>query len=182
MVKIAFGGISHETNTFASRALGLTQYESFHPKRGDQIVSAKGGYMGGMCDAARELGYECVGLLFGETEPSGTIADSAFESMRDELVSRLKDAMPVDAVALEVHGAGVAESYEDIEGNLVMAVREVVGPNVPIVGVFDLHGNISDECVATFDFMCPVWVSSSSTFFSAHCKHPRHIFFCTHEY
>jgi microcystin degradation protein MlrC len=160
MVKVAFGGISHETNTFATRALGLTSYESFRPITGDKIVSATGKlYMGGMCDAARELDYECVGLLYGITEPSGTIADSAFESMRDELVSRLKDAMPVDAVALEVHGAGVAESYEDIEGNLVLEIRKVVGPDVPIVGVFDLHGNISNECAATFDFMCPVWVS-----------------------
>ena len=49
-----------------------------------------------------------------------------------------------------------AESYEDIEGNLAMMIREVVGPEVPIVGTFDLHGNISDECVAQYDFMCPV--------------------------
>ena len=71
-----------------------------------------------MTDVAEELGYECVGLLFGQTEPSGTISDAAFENMRDGLISRLKEAMPVDAVAPEVHGAGVAESYEDIEGNL----------------------------------------------------------------
>ena len=49
-----------------------------------------------------------------------------------------------------------AESYEDIEGNLAMMIREVVGPDIPIVGTFDLHGNISDECVAQYDFMCPV--------------------------
>ena len=30
-------------------------------------------------------------------------------------------------------------------------------PSVPIVGAFDLHGNISAECVAAFDFMVPVW-------------------------
>ena len=49
-----------------------------------------------------------------------------------------------------------AESYEDLEGNLAVMIREVVGPDVPIVGTFDLHGNISDECVAQYDFMCPV--------------------------
>jgi microcystin degradation protein MlrC len=35
-------------------------------------------------------------------------------------------------------------------------IREIVGPSVPIVGTFDLHGNISDHCVAQYDFMCPV--------------------------
>ena len=42
----------------------------------------------------------------------------------------LKDAMPVDVVAIENHGAGVAESYEDIEGNLAAMIREIVGPSV----------------------------------------------------
>ena len=68
--------------------------ESFNIARGDKILRAtKTGYMGGMLDAARELRYACVGLLFGITEPSGTISDTAYESMRDELLARLDDAM-----------------------------------------------------------------------------------------
>ena len=71
---------------------------------------------------ARELFTSSTGAsprpAHRQTEPSGTISDAAFENMRDGLISRLKEAMPVDVVALEVHGAGVAESYEDIEGNL----------------------------------------------------------------
>jgi microcystin degradation protein MlrC len=35
MVRVAFGGISHETNTFATRALGLTQRSAFCPVVGD---------------------------------------------------------------------------------------------------------------------------------------------------
>ena len=93
-------------------------------------------------------------LLFGSAAPSGTIADEAYEFMRDELLSRLRDAMPVDAVALALHGAGAAESYEDIEGDLGRRVREVIGPDVPLVATWDLHGNISQECAATYDFMC----------------------------
>ena len=126
------------------------------PIKGDDVVRMKGGYMAGMLNAATELGYEKVGLLFGGTEPSGTIADTAYESMRDEVITRLKEAMPVSAVAVENHGAGVAESYECIEGDLAKRIRAVVGPTVPIVGTFDLHGNISPECVAQYDYMCPV--------------------------
>jgi microcystin degradation protein MlrC len=112
--------------------------------------------MAGMLNAATELGYEKVGLLFAGTEPSGTIADLAYESLRDEIIERLKEAMPVSAVAVENHGAGVAESYECIEGDLAKRIRAVVGPDIPIVGTFDLHGNISPECVAQYNFMCPV--------------------------
>ena len=62
----------------------------------------------------------------------------------------------IDVVAVENHGAGVAESYEDIEGDLAQHIRAIIGPDMPLVGTFDLHGNISRECVALYDFMCPV--------------------------
>ena len=94
MVRVAVGGISHETNTFATRALGLTEYAAFRPQRGDRILRATGGgYMGGLCDAGRELGFDLVPLLLGNTEPSGTIADAAFEKMRDELIASLQEAV-----------------------------------------------------------------------------------------
>eukprot|EP01051_Picozoa_sp_SAG22_P022091 SAG22_NODE_5154_length_1076_cov_0.848516_2_plen_180_part_01 len=158
MVRVAFGGISHETNTFATEALGLTVLEQFRPRTGAAVMSSRSeeGYMAGMVHQARAFGYECVGLLFGVCEPSGTIADGAFETMANGIIAALKDAMPVDAVAIENHGAGVAESYEDIEGELAARIREVIGPDIPLVGTFDLHGNISDRCVELYDFMCPV--------------------------
>ena len=40
------------------------------------------------------------------------------------------------------------------EGDLGRRVREVIGPDVPLVATWDLHGNISQECAATYDFMC----------------------------
>jgi microcystin degradation protein MlrC len=63
-------------------------------------------------------------------------------------------AVAVAAVALCLHGAGAAESYEDIEGDIGQRIRSVVGPNVPLVATFDLHGNISQACAQVFDFMC----------------------------
>lgn len=160
MVRVALGGISHETNTFSTAALGLTELTHFQTYRGEDLLHyATHGlkmYTAGMFDAAQKLKYECVPLLLADTEPSGTISDSAFEQLHDELCDRLRSSLPVDAVALEVHGAGVAESYADIEGALARSVREIVGPGVPIVGAFDLHGNISQECAHLFDFICCV--------------------------
>ena len=47
MVRVAFCGISHETNTFATAALGLTGFVTpttggFRPARGDQVRPATG--------------------------------------------------------------------------------------------------------------------------------------------
>ena len=163
-LRVATGGIIHETNTFATQALGLTTRAQFDrlnpgvgPLVGRAILDAHSGVAsntGGFIDAAAELDIELVPLLFGNAGPSGTIADAAFEDMLREFIGLLRSAMPVDAVALDLHGAGVAESYEEIELTLALAIREVVGRDVPIVAAWDLHGNISEACAEAFDFMC----------------------------
>ena len=38
--------------------------------------------------------------------------------------------MPVDGVLLGLHGAMVAEGYDDCEGDLIERVRAIVGPKV----------------------------------------------------
>ena len=52
--------------------------------------------------------------------------------------------MPVDAVLLALHGAMLAEGYPDCEGDLLQAVRALVGPTeIPLGALLDLHCNLS---------------------------------------
>ena len=52
----------------------------------------------------------------------------------------------IDAVYLSLHGAFVTETVKDPEGELLKRLRAVPGlASVPIVGVFDLHANFSDD-------------------------------------
>lgn len=53
--------------------------------------------------------------------------------------------MPVDAVLLMLHGAQMAEGYEDCEGDLLERVRAIVGPTVPVGAELDLHANVSEK-------------------------------------
>ncbi|SFK14239.1 Metallopeptidase family M81 [Bradyrhizobium sp. Gha] len=48
--------------------------------------------------------------------------------MRDGILGQLRAAIPVDGVLVGLHGAMVAHSYDDVEGNIVECVRELVGP------------------------------------------------------
>ena len=43
-----------------------------------------------------------------------------------------------------MHGAMVAEGYDDCEGDLLAHVRKIVGPDLPVGVELDLHCNISD--------------------------------------
>jgi microcystin degradation protein MlrC len=60
-------------------------------------------------------------------------------------------ALPVDGVLLELHGAMVTEELEDAEGDIISHVREVVGPEVPVIATLDLHANISPLMVEESD-------------------------------
>jgi microcystin degradation protein MlrC len=71
--------------------------------------------------------------------------------MKRALVESIRAVLPVDAVALDLHGAGVSEGCEDIESEIGRAVRELVGPDVKIVCSLDLHGNIHPAMTKYFD-------------------------------
>ena len=65
--------------------------------------------------------------------------------MKNEIVEGIRAAMPIDGVLLGIHGAMALEHNDDGEGPLITAIREVVGPDIPIVAPLDLHTNLSEE-------------------------------------
>jgi microcystin degradation protein MlrC len=110
-------------------------------------------FVGGFLDACDELSAEPVPTLWAWASPSGTIDAAAYASLHDELLERLAASLPVDGVALELHGAGVVDGIDDLEGHLGAAVRQLIGPDVPLVAALDLHGNITERMVEVFDVL-----------------------------
>ena len=79
--------------------------------------------------------------------PGGRVTREAFDTLCDEIVAGIRAALPVDGVLLVLHGAMALENDDDGETLLIRAVRDVVGPSIPIVAPLDLHTNLSDEMV-----------------------------------
>ncbi|MET0903410.1 MAG: M81 family metallopeptidase [Acidimicrobiales bacterium] len=153
-MRLAVGGIIHETNTYADESAGPTRLDAFTVRRGAAIVEngrGTGAALSGMLEACEELGHEVVPLLWALAWPSGTIAADAYATLKADLLDALRAAMPVDAIALDLHGAGVVDGVGDLEGDLGRAIRDVVGDDVPVVAAFDLHGNATDAMAAVFD-------------------------------
>jgi microcystin degradation protein MlrC len=158
-MRIALGGLSHETNTYAVGCFGLTELDAFEVSREQEILDRYAGtrtFIGGMLAGAGTLGAEVVPTVFAITQPSGTIARSAYDALKAELLERIEAALPVDAVALEMHGAGVVDGVDDLEGDLASAIRELVGDEVKIVAPLDLHGNITERMAEALDLMLGV--------------------------
>ena len=147
-MRIAIGGILHETATFIDRPTRLSDFESgFGLFRGPQMVERfRGANMcpGGFLQAAEDHDFEAVPLLWGFAYPSGLIDRNDYESLKAELLQRLRDAEqqgPIDGMLLDLHGAMVVDGIDDADGDMIASVRAVLGPNRPLIVTTDLHSN-----------------------------------------
>ena len=155
-MRIVTGGIAQETNTFQREPTTLADF--LRPgfgvvARGQQILDlgGTGTVYGGVVPRATELGVDLVPTVYAEVAPGGRVTREAFDTLRDELLAGIRAALPIDGVLLVLHGAMALADHDDAEGLLLAAVRDLVGPRVPIVAPLDLHTNLSDEMVAGAD-------------------------------
>ena len=150
-MRIGVIGLMHESNTFAE---GLTTLADF--ERG---ILATGAEMreryvdshhevGGFFEQLANENVEDVPIFAAWTMPSGTISRDAARELADSAVRCLRQAGPLAGLLVAPHGAAVAEGELDFDGFWLSQVRDVLGPNVPIVGTLDLHANLSPRMAA----------------------------------
>lgn len=158
MARIAIAGFLHETNTFVAQPTPMEAFVTADAwpglTQGAALLDAFAGAnisVAGFIDKSKSYGNELIPLLWASANPSGPVAQSAYEQIWTMMAHELQQVMPVDAVFLDLHGAMVAEHLEDGEGELLERIRNIVGPDVPIVAALDFHANISPRMVAVSD-------------------------------
>ena len=150
-LRFAVMTFSHETCTFCPGGdSGIEDWTRLRPPYvGDEVLSA-GDYVSGFVAAANEFqGVELIGLespagVFGGSSRSWN-SEESFNHFAGRMLADLREAMPVDGVYLALHGAMATRNIPRPEAELARRFREVVGPGVPLVGTFDLHGNEDGE-------------------------------------
>ncbi|MBA2453607.1 MAG: M81 family metallopeptidase [Chloroflexia bacterium] len=156
MTHVVIGGVSHETNTFSPIRTDLPLFERRAFLRGKDVIEQSRGVstaLGGIVDAAEDRGWKMTPTLFASATPSGIVTREAYETIVGGLVQGITDAQPVDGVLLPLHGAMVAEEFDDGEGELLRRVREAVGPNVPVITVLDFHATLTPAIAAHADIV-----------------------------
>ncbi|VVE39337.1 M81 family metallopeptidase [Pandoraea commovens] len=146
-MKIFAANLSTETNTFAPCPTGWGGFQENGIYRGDASIRASdsvGYMMAELRRLAEADGHELAEGLSAEAQPSGPVIREVYETLRDEIVAGVRAALPLDAVVLMLHGAMVAQNYDDCEGDLFACIREVVGPNVPIAATLDPHCHFTE--------------------------------------
>ena len=147
-MKLFLAGLLAENNSYLPIPTGLGAFEAEGIRRGPASGVDPGGYLGAIETVQRVAsarGWEVTEGLFAAAVPLGPVRQPVYEQLRDELLANLRDARPVQAVMLMLHGAMTAEDCPDCEGELLERVRAIVGPGVPIGVELDLHANVTQR-------------------------------------
>ncbi len=138
-MQLFIAAIATETNTFVSFPTGASAYVR---SGSHAAVSDPEGASGILVEFRRLAEAEGHGVVEGicvSAQPLGRTPRDVYEDFRDELLRDLDAAPSVDVVLLYLHGAMAADGYDDCEGDLLVHVRERVGPAVTIGVELDLH-------------------------------------------
>ncbi|HEY0301311.1 MAG TPA: M81 family metallopeptidase [Rhizomicrobium sp.] len=140
--------LAHESSGFSPIPTNLQNFRDgllHRPSHGELVPLRLTAIECGLTTKGTARGHDVVESIGAAATPSGPLVKADYELLRDEIVSDLKKAMPVDAIALFLHGAQLAQGYDDCEGDLLAALRAVAGPDVPIGVEFDLHDNVTPQ-------------------------------------
>lgn len=155
-MKFFIAQLATETNTFAATPTGWGGFEECGIYDGDGSVQAPDS-TGAILRAYRAMmeadGHQVAEGLCALAEPSGRTVRAVYETLRDRLLDGLRAALPVDAVQLMLHGAMVADGYDDCEGDLLERVRAIVGPGVPVGVELDLHCHFTERMRVAADII-----------------------------
>ena len=155
-MRYAVGTISLECNSFSPERTSLDYFRrNGYLLYGEDILPAHRGTrneLGGFLDVCRRRGIDPVPTVAAWAVPHGLMAAEAYAELKTELLDRLRRAEPLDGVYLSLHGSMVVEGLDDPEGDLLEAVRGLLGAR-PLVATLDFHANVTARIARAADIL-----------------------------
>jgi microcystin degradation protein MlrC len=155
-MRIFAASLATETNTFAPVPTDRASFEmAFYAGPGQHPDTPT------LCSSPivalrKRAAADDIDLVEGTAtwaEPGGLLQRATYEGLRDEILDQLRAALPVDGVVLGLHGAMVAQGYDDPEGDLLERIRAMVGPDVLIAAELDPHSHLTPKRVANSNIL-----------------------------
>jgi microcystin degradation protein MlrC len=143
--RIAVGQVFQESHDFSPI---YTTIDDFVIERGAEALRNNlqaGSTFGGILRRLGESGVDIRPILAARARPGGSLTQDAYRLLKKEILDRLNFELPLDGVVFELHGGMTALGVGSAEGDLMAAIRAVVGPRSVIAVGLDLHGNPTDE-------------------------------------
>ena len=149
--RVAVGSLFTECNHFVSKPIELTAFQRQQLCRGPCVLEVVDGTVGGMLGYLHDHEVGAAPLLVASACPGGPLSAECYRWLKTELLEELRAAMPVDGVLLALHGAATAQNVGDLEGDLLNAVRTLVGQHRLVVATLDLHAHVTPAMVTAAD-------------------------------
>ena len=156
-MRVFSGAIFTETNTFSPLPTSIDSFRSAILYRGPAADTPPLTVLGSpwlvwrdMCEAN---GYTYLQGTIAFAEPAGLLTKETHFKLRDQILSELKQAMPVDFVVLLLHGSMMSEVSSDVEGDLLASVRTLVGASIPVGVLIDPHAHLTQKMVQYSDIL-----------------------------
>ena len=148
-MRIGVGSIFQESNQFAATQTDLPLFRNSYVHEGDALLRLAGTdcEVAGMLAVCAEAGAQVVPLAAARCVSGGALSDNCYAYLKEALLAPLREAGTLDGLALAMHGSMVAASELDPEGDILDAVRAIVGPELPIVMTLDLHAHVTPRMV-----------------------------------
>jgi len=127
LTRILIAGYQHETNTFAPSLADWAAFEAGETfpafVRGQAMVEQLAGAnipVGGFIQAARRNGWTLLPSAWAGATPSSYVTQDAFERISAAILDDVRAALALgpDAVHRDLHGAAVAHTGDDAQGEL----------------------------------------------------------------
>lgn len=155
-IKILLGGLHQEINSFAPGRTTIEEYKRKQCCFGQDMIDLAANFircnegsdeLAGAYRVLRAAGAEIVPGGFVSAQPGSIIEQSVLDDYINQIKKVTSENLPLDGVVLVMHGAAQSEESDDPEGDIIVAVREIVGDDVPITVALDLHANVSERMV-----------------------------------
>lgn len=155
-MRILLGGLHQEVNSFGPGRTTVAEYKRKQFHFGQDMIDLAANFircnegadeLGGAYKVLHAAGAEVISGGFASAQPGSIIEQSVIDDYIEQIKKVTRENLPLDGVVLVMHGAAQSEESDDPEGDIILAVREIVGENVPITVGFDLHANVSERAV-----------------------------------
>lgn len=153
-LRILTATLGTETNTFSPFVTTLRAFEELGVQHGRRRSIASNWFTEMMCEwrrLAEADGHRVVESLAAFALPLGPTVRSVYESFRDEILEDARSRGPIDVALLFLHGAMVAGEVEDCEGDLLVRLRETLGPDAVIGACLDPHCHLTRRMIDAAD-------------------------------
>lgn len=145
-MRIAIGGIMHESNTFAPQPADRQRFEEGSLTTGAAMLPVwqdAHHEMGGFIVGAKTYGYDLIPTVMAWATPAGPVTDDVFDEIVSGIVVEAKQNH-ADGLLIALHGAMVTAKHPSADTEVLRHIREAF-PDKPIAVSLDYHGNVSPQ-------------------------------------